>query len=79
MKNQWEDGKVKEQKRFGFSSCVFGQRGGKIGGWKTFLFGWREKWEDEKCSLHKLTIISLLYNSEIVRGVGECNKVGVFM
>ena len=66
-------------KRFGFLSCVFGWRGGKLEWWKKFLFGWREKWEDEKCSLYKLTIISLLYNSGKVRGVGECNKVRVFM
>ena len=38
-----------------------------------------EKWEDGKCSLYKLTIMSLLYKSEKVRGVGECNKVGIFM
>ena len=50
-----------------------------MGGWKTFLFGWREKREDEKCSLYKLTIMSLLYNSGKVRGVGECNKVRVFV
>ena len=34
----------------------------KIGGWKTLLFGWKEKWEDRKCSLYKLTIIQLLHN-----------------
>ena len=50
---------MEEWKIFGFPSCVFGWRGGKVGGWKTFLFGWREKREDEKCSLYKLTIISL--------------------
>ena len=32
-------------------------------GWKTFLFGWREKGEDRKCNLYKLTIMSLLYNN----------------
>ena len=79
MKNQWEDRKVRGQKRFGFLSCVFGWRCGKAGGQKTFLFGWREKWEDGKCSLYKLTIISLLYNSGKVRKAGECNKVGVFV
>ena len=47
--------------------------------WKTFLFGWREKGKDGKCSLYKLTIMSLLYNSGKVRGVGECNKVRVFV
>ena len=35
--------------------------------------------EDGKCSLYKLTIMSLLYNSGKVRGIGECNKVGVFV
>ena len=34
-----------------------------MGRWKNFLFGWSEKWEDEKCSLYKLIIMSLLYNS----------------
>ena len=48
-------------------------------GWKTLLFCWIEKGEDGKCSLYKLTIIFLLYNSGKVRGVGECNKVGVFV
>ena len=48
-------------------------------GWKKFLFGWKEKWENEKCNLYKLTIMSLLSNSGKVRGVGECNKVGVFV
>ena len=62
MENQWEERKVGGQKRFGFPSCVFGWKGRKVGGWKTFLFGQREKWEDEKCSLYKLTIMSLLYN-----------------
>ena len=57
---------------------MFGLKGGKEAGWKMFLFGWREKGEDGKCSLYKLTIMSLLYNSGKVRGVGECNKVGVF-
>ena len=47
------------QKRFGFLSCMFGWRGGKVGGWKKNLFGWREKREDEKCNLYKLTIMSL--------------------
>ena len=51
----------------------------KVRGWKKFLFGWKEKWENEKCNLYKLTIMSLLSNSRKVRGVGECNKVGVFV
>ena len=42
-------------------------------------FGWREKGEDGKYSLYKLIIKSLLYNSGKVRGVGKCNKVGVFV
>ena len=54
----WKDGKfVGGQKCFDFFSCVFGWRGGKMGGQKTLLFCWREKWEDEKCSLYKLTIM----------------------
>ena len=40
----------------------FGWRGGKVDGWKTHLFGWREKGKDEKCNLYKLTIIHLLHN-----------------
>ena len=48
-------------------------------GWKTFLFDWREKCEDGKYSLYKLTIMSLLYNSEKVREVGKCNKIRVFV
>ena len=41
-----------------------------MGGWKTFLFGWKEMggW---KCSLYKLTIMCLLYKSGKVRGVDE--------
>ena len=62
MKNQWEDGKMGEQKIFGFLSCVFGWRGGKVEGWRTFLFDQREKGEDGKYNLYKLTIMSLLYN-----------------
>ena len=58
---------------------MFDWRGGKVGGWKTFLFGWKEKGDDGKCNLYKLTIMSLLYNSRKVRGVGEYNKVGVFV
>ena len=33
---KWEDGKVKGWKRFGFLSCVFGWRSGKVGGRKLF-------------------------------------------
>ena len=53
----WDDEKVGGCKIFSFPSCVFGWRDGKVGGWKTLLFGWKEKWEDRKCSLYKLTII----------------------
>ena len=59
---KWEDGKVGRWKIFSFLSCVFGWRGGKVEGWKTLLFSWREKWKDEKCNLYKLTIIPLLHN-----------------
>ena len=31
-------------------------------GWKTLLFGWREKGKNRKCNLYKLTIIPLLHN-----------------
>ena len=58
----WEDGKVGGWKIFSFPSYVFGWRGGKIGGWKALLFGWREKGNDGKCNLYKLTIIHLLHN-----------------
>ena len=58
----WDDGKVERCKIFSFSSCMFGWRGGKVGGWKTLLFGWREKGKDGKCNLYKLTIILLLHN-----------------
>ena len=50
-----------------------------VGGVEKFLFGWREKGENGKCSFYKLTITSLLYNIGKVRGVGECNKVRVFV
>ena len=46
-----------------FPSYVFGWNGGKVGGWKTFLFGWREKWKDGKYNLYKLTIIPLLLHN----------------
>ena len=58
----WEDGKVEGWKIFSFPSYVFGWRGEKVGGWKTLLFDWREKWKDEKYNLYKLTIIPLLHN-----------------
>ena len=59
---KWEDGNMGRWKIFSFPSCVFGWRGGKVGGWKTLLFDWREKWKDEKYNLYKLTIIPLLHN-----------------
>ena len=58
---------------------MFSWRGGKVRKWKTFLFGLREKGDDGKCSLYKLTIMFLLYNSGKVRGVGEYNKMRVFV
>ena len=58
----WEDRKVGGQKIFSFSSYVFGLRDGKVREWKTLLFGWKEKWNDGKCNLYKLTIISLIHN-----------------
>ena len=50
-------------KIFIFPFYVFGWRGEKVGGWKTLLFGWREKEKDGKCNLCKLTIIPLLHNN----------------
>ena len=49
-------------KIFSFFSCVFSWRGRKVGGWKTLLFGWKEKEKDEKYNLYKLTIIPVLHN-----------------
>ena len=49
-----------EWKIFSFPSCVFGWKDRKVGGWKTLLFGWREKGKDGKCNLYKLTIIPLI-------------------
>ena len=54
---------------------MFSWRGGKVRKWKTFLFGLREKGDDGKCSLYKLTIMFLLYNSGKVREAGEYNKM----
>ena len=39
---------------------MFGWRDGKVEGWKTLLFGWEKKWEDEKWSKYKFTIMSSL-------------------
>ena len=35
--------------------------GGNVEEWKTFLFGWKEKWEDKKY-LYKFTHMPLLKN-----------------
>ena len=48
-------------------------------GEKLFYLVGEKKGEDEKCSLYKLTIMSLLYNSRKMREVGKCNKMGVFV
>ena len=53
---------MEKWKIFSFFSCVFGWRNGKVGGWKTLLFGRREKGKDGECKLYKLTIISLFHN-----------------
>ena len=72
----WKSGRIE---KIWFSlMCVW------LEGWKSErvenLFVWlREKREDGKYSLYKLTIMFLLYNSGEVRGVGECNKVRVFV
>ena len=58
----WEDGKVGEWKIFSFPSYMFGWRGEKVGGWKILLFGGREKRNDRKYNLCKLTIIPSLHN-----------------
>ena len=34
--------------------------GRKMEGWKTLLLGWEEKWEDEKYSLFKFTLMPVL-------------------
>ena len=38
---------------------MFGRRGEKVEEWKTFLFGWEEKWEDEKYDLYKFIIMPI--------------------
>ena len=43
----WEDKKVGGWKIFSLPSYVFGWKGGKVGEWKTILFGLREKLKDE--------------------------------
>ena len=71
--------KWKNRKDLVFPRVCLVEGGRKVEGWKTFLFSWRKKWENEKCSLYKLTITSLLYNSGKVRVVSKYNEVGVFM
>ena len=41
---------------------MFGWKGGKVREWKILLFGKREKKNDGKYNLYKLTIIPLLHN-----------------
>ena len=41
---------------------MFGWKGRKAREWKTLLFGKREKMNDRKYNLYKLTIIPLLHN-----------------
>ena len=57
----WKSGKIEN---IWFSLLCVWLKGGKVGGWKTLLFGWREKWKDGKCNLYKLTIIPV--GSQIV-------------
>ena len=54
---KWENGKD-----LVFSQCVFGWKGRKIVGCKSFLFGFEEKQEGRKYSLYKFTIMTLVYN-----------------
>ena len=57
-----EEWKSRRWKIFSFSLCIW------LEGWKSgrvvnsFLFSWREKENDGKYNLYKLTIIHLLYN-----------------
>ena len=46
---KWED-----RRDSNLSRCVW------LEGWKTFLYGWEEKWEDRKQCLYKNTHMSLL-------------------
>ena len=50
----WDDRKVLV---FPYVCLVGGMKKWGGGVWKTLLFGWREKWEDEKCNLYELTIM----------------------
>ena len=36
---------------------MFGWENGKVEKLKTYLFGWEEKWDDEKWSWYKFTIM----------------------
>ena len=44
-----------------FLICVW-LGGGKVEGWKFFLFGWEEKWKDRKMTLNKFTHMPSLKN-----------------
>ena len=71
---KWED-----RKDFVFPHvCLVGEVEKWEGG-KLFCLVGEKKGKNGKCNLYKLTIMSLLYNSGKVRGVGKCNKVGVFV
>ena len=37
---------------------------GKVERWKIYLFGWEEKWENEKWSWYKFIIMSTLNNNK---------------
>ena len=37
---------------------MFGWEEGKVDRWETYMFGWKEKWDDGKWSWYKFTIIS---------------------
>ena len=39
---------MKRKKKNSFLLFVFGCEDGKIERYKTYLFGWKEKWEDRK-------------------------------
>ena len=52
--------KMRGYKKFSFLSIVFGWDDGKVEILKIYLFGWKEKWEYEKWSWYKFTIMSLL-------------------
>ena len=67
---KWEDKKwgrdrkVRGWKRFDFFSYVFGWENEKVKRWKTHLFGWGKKWENEKkkCNLYEFTFVPQLHS-----------------